>query len=570
MERRVLLAISLSFLVLFVYQTFVTPPMRPPGETGNVSPVQSTPAIAGVSPPGNVSPGSPSAPLPPVATVVGDPEVREIVVETARVRAVFTNQGGRLLHWQLKEYRNGAGEAMDLVPEVHPAPLPLPFSLRVEDAAITARLNQSLYKVTQNNTLLVFDLETTEGLRVQKTFTIAQDGYDLLFSANVQQSGQTLNPTIDWGSGLGDDIARAPAGSFFAPNYLYAPQAIYHRQGERNPDRIAANALGGGLTVDGQFLWAGIDDHYFLSAIVAAQGPVHLEYAPVTIASTSQPPQVGTYVSYSVRLSAPPTQARFFFGPKRLDALRDVDANLPKAIYFGMFSFLAVPLLGALRWIYGFVGNWGWAIIILTILINLVMFPLRHKSVVSMRKMQELQPQMKSIQDRYAKYKVTDPERAKMNSEVMELYKQRGVNPASGCVPMLLTMPFLFAFYSMLGQAIEIRGAEFVGWIHDLAAADPYYVLPLLTGATMFWQQWITPSTADPTQQKVMMIMPVMFTFIFMSQPSGLSLYWLVSQLWAIGQQYLTNYLIGPPKVHNVRPVGERVTKSTKSSKEPK
>src|SRR6266508_3998960 len=141
------------------------------------------------------------------------------------------------------------------------------------------------------------------------------------------------------------------------------------------------------------------------------------------------------------------------------------------------------------------------------------------------------------------------------------LFRSRGVNPASGCVPMLLTMPFLFAFYSMLSQAIELRGAEFAGWIHDLAARDPYYVTPLLMGATMVWQQRLTPSTADPTQQKMMMFMPFMFTFIFLGQPSGLAIYWLVSNLWGIGQQYFTNYLIGPPKVHNVRPPAERRVK---------
>ena len=162
-----------------------------------------------------------------------------------------------------------------------------------------------------------------------------------------------------------------------------------------------------------------------------------------------------------------------------------------------------------------------------------------------MRKMQELQPQMKAIQDRYAKYKITDPERQKMNTEVMELYKARGVNPASGCVPMLLTMPFLFAFYAMLSQAIEISGAPFVGWIHDLRRADPYYITPLLMGVTMFWQQKMTPTTADPTQQKVMMFMPFMFTVMFLPQPGGLAIYWLVSNLWGIGQQYFTNYLIG-------------------------
>jgi YidC/Oxa1 family membrane protein insertase len=195
----------------------------------------------------------------------------------------------------------------------------------------------------------------------------------------------------------------------------------------------------------------------------------------------------------------------------------------------------------------GFVGNWGWSIVVLTILINLAMFPLRHKSVVSMRKMQEIQPQMKAIQERYKKYKVTDPERQKMNTEVMELYKAKGVNPASGCVPMLLTLPFLIAFYSMLQMAIEIRGANFMGWITNLSAPDPYFILPIAMGAVQFWQTKLQPAGGDPTQQKIMMFMPLMFAVMSFSFPSGLVLYWLVSTLFTIVQQYFTNYLIGAP-----------------------
>ena len=217
-----------------------------------------------------------------------------------------------------------------------------------------------------------------------------------------------------------------------------------------------------------------------------------------------------------------------------------------------------MPLLNALKWLYGFIGNYGWAIIVLTILLNIAMFYPRHKSVVAMRKMQAIQPEMKAIQDRYANLKATDPAKQKMNTEIMNLYRERGVNPASGCVPMLFTMPVLLAFYSLLSMSIELRGAPFVGWIHDLSAADPFYVLPLLMGVTMFWQQKITPSSVDPTQQRIMMIMPVMFTAMMAFSPSGVVLYWFVSNLWAIGQQYFTNWLIGPPALATVRPPAER------------
>jgi YidC/Oxa1 family membrane protein insertase len=237
-----------------------------------------------------------------------------------------------------------------------------------------------------------------------------------------------------------------------------------------------------------------------------------------------------------------------------------------RAIDFGIFAWLVVPLLQALKWINGYVGNYGWSIILLTVIINLIIFPLRHRSMVSMRKMQALQPEMKAIQERYAKYKVTDPERQKMNQEMMALYRQRGVNPASGCVPMLLTMPVLFAFYSMLYAAIELRGAPFVGWITDLSRHDPLYVTPVLMGLSMLWQQRITPTTADPVQQKIFMLMPVMFLVFFLWAPAGLVIYWFVSNLLAIGQQYVTNRMIGPPPVP-VRPAVARPAKAANAGK---
>jgi YidC/Oxa1 family membrane protein insertase len=237
----------------------------------------------------------------------------------------------------------------------------------------------------------------------------------------------------------------------------------------------------------------------------------------------------------------------FFIGPKDFDKLRAADPPLVRAIDFGMFAFLVVPLLQALKWVNSYLGNYGWSIVVLTIIINILIFPLRHRSMVSMKKMQAIQPEVKALQDRYAKYKVTDPERQKMNSEMLALYKQKGVSPASGCVPMLMTMPILLAFYSLLGQAIELRGAPFFGWIHDLAAKDPTYVWPVLMGATMFIQQKMMPTTADPMQQKIFMLMPVIFTVMFLTMPSGLVIYWLVSNVLTIGQQYLTNHLTGGP-----------------------
>jgi YidC/Oxa1 family membrane protein insertase len=312
---------------------------------------------------------------------------------------------------------------------------------------------------------------------------------------------------------------------------------------------------------EGSFRFAGVDDHYFIAATVNP-GPARIEYRSVMLPATTSPNTERQLLAQTYHFTQPPSNIKFYFGPKSFDVLKSVDAEFVRAIHYGIFAWLAVPLLGALKWIFGFTHNYGWAIILLTILINIVIFPLRHKSVVSMRKMQALQPQLKAIQDRYTDLKVTDPARQKMNTEVMNLYREKGVNPASGCIPMLLTLPVLFAFYSLLQQSIELRGAPFALWIHDLSHPDPYFVTPLLMGASMFWQQKITPSTADPTQQRVMMIMPLMLSVMFLWAPSGLVLYWFVSNLWAIGQQYFTNWLIGPPVVQAARPPAERKLKN--------
>ena len=232
---------------------------------------------------------------------------------------------------------------------------------------------------------------------------------------------------------------------------------------------------------------------------------------------------------------------KFYIGPKDFDQLAVVNRDLVRTINFGMWNWIIVPLLQFLKWINRFVGNYGWSIIILTIIINAIMFPLRHKSVVSMRKMQDAQPEVKAIQDRYKNMKMSDPARGKMNQEMMELYKSRGVNPASGCVPMLLTLPVLFAFYSMLSVAIELRGAPFILQIHDLSARDPLYIWPVLMGVTMFVQQKMTPVQVDPAQARMMLIMmPLMMTVVSYSFPSGLVLYWMMSNVLAIAQQLWT------------------------------
>ncbi len=574
MERRVLIAVFLSFLVLYGYQAFFVPPVPPASQTQVNSTEEDIQDQKPAPPPSSAS----ATAVPEVAAelplVKGDVVEREIVVETARVQAVLSNRGGRLLHWRLKEHLDDRGQLVDLVPSEVPPNQPTPFSLRVDDEDVTRRINASFYSVTgdtngrldatTNAATLVFEMQDAAGVRARKEFRFEPRDYVVAFTATITQGDRVLNPVVLWGPGLGDIGSTAAGGSFFTGNYVQPPQAIFYRDSEVT--RVSAGSLAEQPQQEGQFRFVGIDDHYFLAAALAP-GQTHVEFRELTLSGAGETQR--QLVTQTFRFAQPPQNVRFFLGPKQFDLLKSIDGELVRAINFGMFAWLVLPLLSALKWLHAYVGNYGTAIILLTILINVVIFPLRHKSVVSMRKMQLLQPQLKAIQDRYAGLKVTDPAKQKMNTEVMNLYREKGVNPASGCVPMLLTMPVLFAFYSLLSQAIELRGAPFGFWIHDLSQKDPFYVTPLLMGASMFWQQKITPTTMDPAQAKMMMFMPVVFTAMFINFPSGLAIYYFTSNLWTIGQQYFTNWLIGPPTAQAARPPAERRLKSAGAGRTP-
>jgi YidC/Oxa1 family membrane protein insertase len=561
MERRLLLAIVLTFVVLTVYQWLVpmpqqSPAQRPPVSSATPAPVEppaATPQQPSAAPPAPVTAGQ------AVETIQADKAERTVTVDNGVVRAVFTNRGATLAAWELTGYQGPDGRPVDLVPHDVPANQPKPFSLKLEDADKTSRVNTALFAVAAERAsgdlpanldarsspvTLSFEYQDAAGLHVQKEFRLEPNSYVLTLTANVTDGGRAVNPTIQWGPGLGDVLAMGGGGAFMP---VRKSEAIFSVAGD--VERIAAADLVETPRYRGGYEFAGVDTHYFISVAVKP-GSAELEYYPLSIPSAGAEAISRDYVGYNIRFQTPPggsSSVRFFVGPKHFETLRRADPDLVRAIWFGMFAFLSVPLLSALNWVNGFVGNYGWSIIVLTVIINAAMFPLRHKSNVSMRKMQAIQPQIKAIQDRYAKLKMTDPARQKMNTEMMELYRQKGVNPASGCVPMLLTFPVLLAFYSLLSEAIELRGAPFIWWIHDLAAADPYYVTPILMGASQVLQQKMMPMTgADPVQQKMMLFMPILFTFLFLTSPAGLALYWFASNVLVIAQQVLTNKMIGP------------------------
>jgi YidC/Oxa1 family membrane protein insertase len=567
MEKNVLLFIALSVLILFASQWLlrptqpagVNPPPPSSAPAAQTSPAPAQPA-AQASPPTQTA--QVEAPSQPESTpLVADASERDIVVENAAVRAVFTTRGAALKHWILRRYKDPSGRPLDLVPQSVKGATK-PFTLMTEDAATASTLRNALYRPSADSltigsspVTLSFDYRDNTGLNVHKEFTFAPDQpYIVSFTARVTRDESTLDPTIQWGPALGTGIVER-SGTYNPP-----PQPIFSKN--KSVTRIDAGKIQTHPVEEGIFEFVGVDDHYFLTAALSGDHPLHVEYQPVSVPIEGSQTSAN-FVAWSAKFAAPPTNVRYFAGPKDFDVLEAVTSDLTRAIHFGMFSALVVPLLRSLKWINGYLGNYGWSIIVLTAIINIVMFPLRHKSVVSMRKMQELQPEVKAIQDRYAKLKMSDPAKQKMNVELMNLYRERGVNPASGCVPMLLTLPVLFAFYSMLSVAIELRGAPFIGWIRDLSAHDPLYITPVVMGVTQFIQTKMTPTTGgDPVQQKMMMFMPLIFTSMFVLAPSGLVLYWTASNLWAIGQQVVTNRLIGPPAPRVVRPPAERRVKS--------
>jgi len=558
MERRVLLAIFLAFLVLYAWQAlFVKPAPKPGTPSGAAAPAgASAPAASGAAPSESAAAAGTSTPaasaegsIPPAETapapLVGETAERDVRVETGEVIAVFTNRGARLKSWRLKRYHNQANEPQELVENGLPSQ-PLPFTLRTGTGAIDTPLNTALYTVAgappsapaTSPVDLRFEYRNSAGLQAVKEFHLDPASFILTFRATVTNGEQAIIPSIVWGPALGD-VAEVSRYTTKAEGILFQDGKVV---------RLDASKIAKQPTYEGEFKYAGVDDNYFMTAAIQS-GTSKVTYQPVAIPPADPKGTARDLMAYSV---APQTSApqKFFIGPKDFDLLTAVDPDVAKAINFGTFTIIVVPLLRSLKWVNGYIGNYGWSIITLTFIINLILFPLRHKSVVSMRKMQEIQPEVKAIQDRYKNLKATDPAKQKMNQELMELYKLRGVNPASGCVPMLLTFPFIFAFYALLSTAIELRGAPWFGWIHDLSAHDPYFVVPILMGVSQVWQQRLAPAAGmDPVQQKMMLFMPVFFTFLFLWYPAGVALYWFVNNIWAIGQQYLTNYMIGPPKL---------------------
>jgi YidC/Oxa1 family membrane protein insertase len=543
-DSRTILIFTGVFLVLFLgLQYFKKKEPGPPPvqqHTTTSSPASSQPAAA---PP---MPASTSEPAPSANTVAAENESTTIV-ENELYRVTFSNHGAQVKSWILKKYKGDDGNPLDLVNQAAAAKFGYPLSLYAYDANLRNRLASALYvpsatgTVTAPNTLS-FDY-SSGGLTVHKTFSF-DSTYVVHADVSVTQNGAPLTVLLAWPSGFGDQNTLPQ----------YAGGTIDTSQNGKD-DQIAYKKVVGGDTLRGPFDWAGVSDLYF-AAIFLPDDPssatllsLHNTISVPRNLKKPDPNQTdqASVLGAAIGDTSGPLSVRIFAGPKSLDVLASVHAvtgqSLEKVVSFGWMGIIAKPLFLILRFIYEhIVSNWGWSILLLTIVLNVAMLPTRIQMMKSSLKMQRIQPEMEVIKAKYAKYKTTDPRKQEMQREIMDLQKREGVNMFGGCLPMLVQWPLLFGFYRMLGNVIELRQAHWL-WLPDLSAPDPWHILPISVVISMFLTQYLTPSPGmDPAQQKMMAFtMPAIFGFMMWNYGSGLSLYWACGNFIGVATQLVIN-----------------------------
>lgn len=495
--------------------------------------------------------GSRPAPAAEVASVAATTE-QTTTVENENYRIVFTNRGAEVKSWVLKRYKDDNGKPLDLVNPETAAKFGYPLSLYSYEPGLRQRLTKALYvpSVTGNLTApgeLTFDY-ASGGLVVKKTFRF-DASYVIHVAASVTNDGSALPTLVSWPAGIGDQNTLA----------AYS-KAQFDSSQNGKFEKTAPKKVSGGATLNGPFDYAGISDLYF-GAIFLPDQPDQTSVISLNNEwSIPKDPKQPKGASESVPVlgaavgsMSTPVSLRVFAGPKVISVLTGVKStsangaetgpNLEPILNFGWFGWIAKPLFVALRFTHDhIVANWGWSILILTLLLNLLMLPTRITMMKSALKMQKIQPEMQQIKEKYKKYKATDPRRQDMNKEIMELQRREGVNMFGGCLPMLIQYPLLYGFYEMLMNVIELRHAHWY-WLHDLAAPDALHILPIFVILTMFTTSYLSPSPGvDPAQQKMMaFMMPLMFGFIMLNIGSGVALYWAAGNLMTTVIQVIMN-----------------------------
>ena len=523
MEKRILIAILLSMLVLFVYPfLFPSPPPPPKSQTAETSPRKSEEGGA-----------PPAAETVEVSGAVAAEE-KTVTVETDLYKAVFTNRGAVIRHWELKQYWADLKKQNNIV-LFDPGKIIVgayPMTVSVSDGELNKLLQGGLFSVEGGDLHLSHDnpkgsiiftlVDPVSGKGVRKSFTFYNETYKV--DAEVTPINIGGNYTVSTGSNFGiSEWGEARMVGFVGPTTLVGTKLI--------KDKVAK--IKGPLYHEGDIKWTAVQDKYFISALI----PKDKVNRVIVSKSSERDVHVEIEVSEGQKASF-----MLYAGPKEYKRLKALGVGLDESISFGWFivwelsiiSYMAKGLFYLLQLFYRLSHNYGIAIIFLTMIVRVVFIPLTFKSFKSMKDIQRLQPEIQKLQKKYKN------DKAELNKAMMELYKTHKVNPLGGCLPMVLQLPVFIGLYNLLANTIELRQTPFILWINDLSIKDPYYVLPIIMGITMLIQQKMTPSTVDPTQAKIMLIMPVMFTFFFLNFPSGLVLYWLVNNVLTIGQQYVT------------------------------
>ncbi len=524
MEKRALLAVVLSLVFFYGYSLLFPGPDKKQSQ----APVQKVVTSVKTDKMESVSVPVPAS-IPSVAMVS-----RDVHVETDQYTAIFSSQGASLKSLVLKKYRETAGDKGDTVSLISADSLDglalktAASGFSVDPSAIYGVSTQRLKVSGNEKKNIEFTWTSPQGILVTKSYVFSGSGYDIELDTRVtNRTSASINGALTLA--LPYPIQPINKKSRFELNSV-----VTSTDGKFSVEPVK-DVAEKSKKYSGVVDWTGYADKYFLSAVLAKDKGI------ASVEVTKSNGQYLESVMTSAPLSIGPGQTagvsyRLFFGPKEVDILKAQGSGLEKALDLGWFSALANPLLYVLKFFYKYTHNYGIAIIIITIIIKILFFPLTQKSYKSMKDMQKIQPKMTELKEKHK------DDRDAMNKAMMELYRTHKVNPLGGCLPMLVQIPVFFALYKALMSSIELRHAPFMLWITDLSTKDPYYVTPIIMGATMFIQQKMTPSTMDPIQAKMMLALPVVFTFMFLNFPSGLVIYWLVNNILTIAQQAYINH----------------------------
>ena len=549
--RGTLLFTIVILAVLLGYQFFFKPqsqPQKSSQQTQSQSQTQNAPQAA--TQPAQVASAQPLAAAP---TVVASSETLT-TVENTFYKIVFTNRGGQVKQWILKNYRDTSGKPLDLVQQQVAAHFGFPLSLYTYEPALTTTLNQALYQSSVEGAAstsagwvgapaaLTFRY-SANGLDVQKAFRFDKS-YVVDIETKVTRNGSPVRALVQWPGGLGDMEEFLPS-STTRSSVRTSAASIFAWSQNGKQDSTDAHKVSNSATLSGPYSYAALADLYFTAAFLPSNPD---QASVVTLHNTLDLPSdlsdqnskktPANIVGLAVGDVSGTTRVRLFAGPKATEILSAVHAvgadgkqtgpSLDPIIQLGFMTVIAKPLYLALRYLYEHgIGNWGWSIIVITVIFNLAMLPTRIMMMKSSLKMMRIQPKVEAIKKRFAHLKMNDPKRAEMNAEMMTLYKTEGVNMYGSCLPILVQMPLFFAYYRVLANAVELRQAQWF-WLKDLSVPDPLYILPILIIGTMFVTQYITPSPGmDPAQRRMMAIMmPIIIGFSMFHFASGLALYW--------------------------------------------